>query len=242
MTCSLPRPARVRAILLENAGAKTLVLDAATEAAPGQFVMLWLPRLDEKPFSLVEGDPLTITVARVGPFTQAVHALQIGDRLWWRGPMGQGFEIEGQRLLLVGGGYGAAPLVFLARRAMIRGSEVVVALGARTGGELLLMDRLHHLGARVLVTTEDGSAGQRGVVTDLVEALLAQGGGETGPVDSLYGCGPEAMLTGLQKLSQRYGIPAQLSWEAYMRCGMGLCGSCGREGRLVCWDGPVFRT
>jgi len=235
MSCFLPGPARIRAIQMENAHTKTFVLDAATEATPGQFVMLWLPRLDEKPFSVLEDDPLTITVARVGPFTQAAHRLQVGDRLWWRGPLGHGFRIEGERLLLVAGGYGAAPLAFLARRAVTRGCRVTAALGARTGQELLLVDRFCDLGVRVLVATEDGSAGRRGVVTDLVETLLVEG-----QEDVLYGCGPEGMLMALEELGHRYGIPTQLSWEAYMRCGMGLCGSCERGGRLVCRDGPVF--
>ena len=138
MSDSLPRPARISAIEMESALSRTLVLDAALEAEPGQFVMLWLPRLDEKPFSLVESDPLTITIACVGPFTRVAHSLKIGDQLWWRGPFGRGFRIRGRRLLLAGGGYGAAPLVFLARRARIEGCEVVMIVGARTSGELLL--------------------------------------------------------------------------------------------------------
>ncbi|MEA3345923.1 MAG: dihydroorotate dehydrogenase electron transfer subunit [Chloroflexota bacterium] len=235
MSFSLPRPACIRAIEIENARTKTFVLDAAVEATPGQFVMLWLPRLDEKPFSLVGDDPLTVTITRVGPFTQAVHELRVGDRLWWRGPLGHGFQIEGQRLLLVGGGYGAAPLVFLARRAVALGCEVTAALGASTADELLLGDSFYDLGVEVLITTEDGSTGQRGVVTDLVETLLAKE-----QADFLYGCGPEGMLTSLEELGRRYGIPTQLSWEAYIRCGMGLCGSCERDGKLVCQDGPVF--
>jgi dihydroorotate dehydrogenase electron transfer subunit len=112
---------------------------------------------------------------------------------------------------------------------------MTVAVGARTSQELLLIDRFNDLGARVLVATEDGSMGQAGIVTDLVEPLLARRA-----VDTLYGCGPEGMLTALQQLGRHYDVPTQLSWEAYMRCGMGLCGSCEREGRLVCWDGPVF--
>jgi dihydroorotate dehydrogenase electron transfer subunit len=235
MSGSLPRLARIGAIEVENARTRTLVLNGAVQATPGQFVMLWLPRLDEKPFSLVESDPLTITIACVGPFTRAAHSLQVDDRLWWRGPFGHGFRIRGQRLLLAGGGYGAAPLAFLARCARDQGCEVVVIVGARTSGELLLTDRLRGLGVRVLVATEDGSAGQTGMVTDLVEPLLAEQA-----VDTLYGCGPEGMLTALEELGHSYGVPTQLSWEAYMRCGMGLCGSCDRAGRLVCWDGPVF--
>lgn len=237
MSYSLPHPAHIRAIQIENAHTRTFVLEAAIEAVPGQFVMLWLPRLDEKPFSLVDDAPLTITVARVGPFTQAVHGLRVGDRLWWRGPLGNGFQIEGEKLLLVGGGYGIAPLAFLARRSVAQGCQVTVALGVSTGEELILVDRFAELGVRVLVATEDGSVGQRGMVTELAEMLLAEGW-----ADSLYGCGPEGMLVALEELGQRYGIPTQLSWEAYIRCGVGLCGSCARGGKLICRDGPVFRA
>jgi dihydroorotate dehydrogenase electron transfer subunit len=242
MTYSLPCPARVHGIQIENARTKTFVLDTAVEATPGQFVMLWLPGLDEKPFSLVAGDPLSVTVACVGPFTRAAHGLQVGDRIWWRGPLGQGFQINSQRLLLVGGGYGAAPLVFLARRAVAQGCDVTVTLGAHTEADLLLVDRFHDLGVRVLTATEDGSAGHRGMVTDLVDTLLARGAGSAEPVDALYGCGPVGMLAALERLGQHRAIPTQLSWEAYMRCGMGLCGSCQHHGRLLCWDGPVLKT
>jgi dihydroorotate dehydrogenase electron transfer subunit len=112
---------------------------------------------------------------------------------------------------------------------------VLAAVGARTSSELLLIDRFRGLGASVLVATEDGSSGRQGMVTDLVEPLL-----ERREVDALYGCGPEGMLAALEDMARVHGIPTQLSWEAYIRCGLGLCGSCHREDRLVCWDGPVF--
>lgn len=237
MSDSLPRPIRISAIEVESALSKTFVLDAALEAEPGQFVMLWLPRLDEKPFSLMESDPLTISIACVGPFSQAAHSLQVGDRLWCRGPLGRGFGLRGRRVLLVGGGYGVAPLAFLGRRARADGREVLVAIGAKTSSELLLLDRFRDLGATLLIATEDGSSGQPGLVTDLVEPLL-----EGREVDALYGCGPEGMLATLEDMAREHGVPTQLSWEAYIRCGLGLCGSCHREGRLVCWDGPVFEV
>lgn len=234
----LPQPARILAIRDENARTKTFVLDAHLDASPGQFVMAWLPRLDEKPFSLVDGDPATITVARVGPFTEALHRLQVGDKIWLRGPLGRGFELCGERLLLVGGGYGVAPLDFLARRALADSRHVVVAIGARTSSDLLFVERFRERGVEVLIATEDGSVGQRGLVTSVAEPVL-----ECGRVDTLYACGPHGMLAALERLAGTYGVPAQLSWEAYMRCGIGLCGSCEHEGaRLLCVDGPVLRS
>ena len=223
-------------IHVENARTKTFVFDAAWQAEPGQFLMAWLPRFDEKPFSLVDDDPVTITVAAVGPFTTLLHRLGPGDRVWLRGPFGQGFRGEGGRWLGVGGGYGVAPLSFLARRARAQGRAMTVVIGARTAADVLFADRLRTEGAEVRVTTEDGSRGTRGLVTTEVEPLLA-----SGQYDGLYACGPHGMLTALEDLARRYAIPAQLSWEAYMRCGLGLCGSCEHDGRLLCRDGPVIR-
>lgn len=231
----LPHAARIRQVIIENARTKTFVLDASFDARPGQFIMLWLPGFDEKPFSLAGADPVTITVARIGPFTTLLHECRAGDRLWFRGPFGHGFEIAGQRLLLVGGGYGVAPLGFLARRALGRGCRITVAVGARTATDLLLVQHFTELEVKLRLTTEDGSAGQCGLVTDAIEPLLV-----AGEIDTLYGCGPHGMLQALDTLCRKHGVPAQLSWEAYMRCGIGLCGSCEHAGRLLCVDGPVL--
>ena len=234
-TGGLPRPARIAKVVEENARVKTFVLRTSLEAEPGQFVMVWLPGVNEKPFSLVDAAPLTLTVARVGPFTGALHRLRAGDRLWFRGPLGRGFELVGERLLLVGGGYGVAPLAFLARRAREAGCAVTAVIGARTGDDLLFESRLARLGCRVVAATEDGSAGVRGLAADVAAELLSQGG-----FDAVYACGPEAMLDRLAEVCMGRRIPCQLSREGYMRCGLGICGSCQREGLLVCRDGPVF--
>ncbi len=231
----LPTPAAITAIHQENARTKTFIFDLRWRAQPGQFLMAWLPRFDEKPFSLVDDDPVTLSVTAVGPFTRLLHRLAVGDRVWLRGPLGHGFELAGQRLLAVGGGYGAAPLSFLTRRAVADGRAITVVAGARTAGDLVLLERLAREGAEVRVATEDGSAGKRGLVTDVVGPLLAAGGW-----DRLYACGPDGMLRALEKLARDYRVPAQLSWEAYMRCGIGLCGSCEHDGRLLCLDGPVL--
>ncbi len=231
-----PRAIRVIRVIRESPRVHTLILDARIEAQPGQFVMAWLPGYEEKPFSLAEADPVTLTVARVGPFSTALHALQPGDRVWIRGPLGRGFTIEGQRILLIGGGYGVAPLAFLAREAIARGVEVTALTAARRAEDVLYADRFRDLGASVVVATEDGSAGERGQAPEVAARLLS-----SGVYDALYGCGPEGMLEGLRALAATFGIPAQLSYEAYMRCGIGLCGSCEREGVVLCLEGPVLR-
>ena len=96
--------------------------------------MIWLPGIGEKPYSILNNDPFSIAVTSVGPFSSALFDLNIGSRIWARGPFGQGFKLEGSRHLLVGGGYGAAPLLFLAVRARSRNDDVKVCLGARSAG------------------------------------------------------------------------------------------------------------
>ncbi len=236
MRTSFPQPARIGQVIVESAKVKTFVLEASLEAEPGQFVMVWLPGVNEKPFSLVEADPLTLTVARVGPFTSEMHRLGIGDRLWFRGPLGRGFDLVGKNLLLVGGGYGVAPLAFLARRARETGCEVTALVGAKTKSELILESRFSELGCRVVLTTEDGSAGVQGLTACVADDLLSRGS-----FDAVYACGPEAMLDRLAEICTAQGVPCQLSMEGYMRCGLGICGSCQKDGLLVCREGPVFR-
>ena len=233
----------ITAIHSENYRTKTLVFDRALPSEPGQFVMAWLPDVDEKPYSIAGADPFSMTVVAVGPFSEALHVLQQGDRLWIRGPLGQGFrlptQLVGKHILLAGGGYGVAPLHFLAQRAIASGVMVDVCIGARTADDVLSVDAFERLGAAVHVTTDDGSLGHQGLVTVAVEAAIAAHSPTT-----VYGCGPVPMLEAVELLFRSRGIPHQLSWEARMRCGMGLCGECevhGREkdGWLACVDGPV---
>ncbi len=233
----LPRSARLLEVRSENYRTKTFVLDAALGAQPGQFAMLWLPGLDEKPFSLLDSDPLAFTIAAVGPFTRALHTLAAGDKVWFRGPFGTGFTARGRDHVLVGGGYGAAPLLLLAREMLALGDRVRVVLGARTAADLLLVDATRHASAEVHVTTDDGSAGTRGRVTDVVGPMFV-----ADRPDRLYACGPHPMLHALEALCLEHRVPAQLSWEAYMRCAIGICGSCEHDGRLLCADGPVLES
>ena len=244
----LPTATSIIEIHQENYRTKTFVLDMKLEATPGQFVMVWLPRFDEKPFSLVNTNPVTLMITAVGPFSHLVHERQVGEPLWLRGPFGQGFQVlpQQKQLILVGGGYGVAPLYWLARTQINRAEQIDVIIGARTAEDILyarhfeqLITQLEESGSPTKLqlhqTTEDGSAGISGRVMAVVEPLV-----ETGAVDGICACGPHGMLTALQTLGQTVGIPCQLSWEAYMRCGIGICGACEHEGKVLCLDGPVL--
>ena len=231
----------------ENRTTNSLVFNKPLiDAQPGQFVMVWLPDIGEKPYSILNNEPFSFAVASVGPFSEALNSLGIGSRVWARGPFGCGFRLDGRRHLMVGGGYGAAPLLFLARQARGRKDEVEVCLGARSAGDVLMADAFYELGCEVRITTEDGSLGEKGKVTQALDLALHHKG-----ADSLYACGPVAMLSALAEIARQKNIAAQLSWEAQMRCGIGLCGSCELEeevriaagipkGWLTCKDGPVY--
>jgi dihydroorotate dehydrogenase electron transfer subunit len=230
----LPKTVRISQVIEETWTVKTFVLDDRIEAEPGQFVMLWLPGVDEKPISIAAPDPLTLTVARIGPFSAALHQRRAGDVLSWRGPFGQPFALEAARpALLVGGGYGAAPLYYLAQRAMAQGLATTVALGARRAEDLVCVQRFRDLGVKLLLATEDGSQGYQGYVTGAILDQLTGG-------PAIYACGPEGMLVALRQLCREHALPGQLSVERYMKCGFGICGQCALDDLLVCADGPVL--
>lgn len=241
---TLPTPFTIRAVYAENYRTKTFVLDGKLDAYPGQFVMAWLPRFDEKPFSLVNADPITIMVTAIGPFSRLLHEKQPGDRLWIRGPFGHGFRVDAavKHPVLVAGGYGVAPLFWLARTQMGIAERISVIVGARSGMEILYSAQFSQLAAMAsstyldwIATTEDGSEGIPGRVVDALVPML-----DAGIVGGIYACGPHGMLAALDDLGWRYNVITQLSWESYMRCAVGICGACEHDGQLLCLDGPVL--
>ena len=245
---TLPQAVKIVDVRSENAYTKTFTLDCDLTAAPGQFVMAWLPEHQDKPFSLAGVEPVKLTIAAVGPLSRAIHQCQVGDLLWIRGPLGQGYQFDFDaptHLLMVGGGYGVAPLLYLSRLALAQGHQVTMVIGARSEADLLLADAFNELGVSLWLTTEDGSVGMQGRVTDAVTQIF-----ETPSVDvtesvkptTLYACGPTGMLSALATQCERENVAVQLAWEAHMRCGIGLCGSCEvGAGWLTCLDGPMFQ-
>ena len=237
MSDSTHRAFRVTRVVREGSAGCTLVLDGALPAEPGQFVMAWLPGVEERPYTIMDDDPLSLTVAAVGPFSRSLCALHVGGRLWARGPLGHGFAPAGTRHLLVGGGSGVASLTLLAQRALARGDQVIAAIGARTAGQLMLDWRLAELGAQVIIATDDGSRGYHGTVLEAARAHI-----ERRWPEAVYACGPEPMLRALAQATEAAGLPCFVSLERVMRCGLGVCGNCHCGDRLVCRDGPVFEA
>jgi dihydroorotate dehydrogenase electron transfer subunit len=200
--------------------------------------MLYVPGLDEVPLALadVEGDAISVLVKAVGECTRAICELREGSLIGVRGPYGHGFDLQVGRSLLVGGGVGAAPLLFLAKRLAGLGCEIRAVLGAATAEELAVADAFA-AHSEVEVSTDDGSAGVMGLASGVAARRIL---GEE--FDCVYACGPEAMLVRLVDNCAKRRVRIQVSLERWIKCGMGICGSCVLDplGQLVCLDGPVF--
>ncbi|MFO7697258.1 MAG: dihydroorotate dehydrogenase electron transfer subunit [Anaerolineae bacterium] len=235
MSDGIYRVHRIVQRLDEGEVGATLVLDGVLDSEPGQFVMMWLPGVEERPLAVMNDNPLSLTIRDVGPFTHAATSLQPGDRVWVRGPYGNGFAHQSDRMLLVGGGSGIASLTLLAKRGLERGSDVRVALGARTAAQFMLDWRFVELGVPVIAATDDGSSGHRGTIVSAIESLI-----QAGWPGAVYACGPEPMLIALVQRLRNTPIPLYVSLERSMKCGFGVCGNCHCGDRLVCRDGPVF--
>ena len=235
-----PRIVRIREIREENPTVKTFVfLDKhCAEANSGQFVMVWVPGVDEVPMSLssINSDGLSsITVAKVGEATQALHQRKVGDVLGIRGPYGNGFALTSGKVMIVGGGTGLVPLMSLAESLAGLSAKISFLAGAKTRDELFFLERIKTTVSKVDVTTEDGSYELKGLVTDLAEQILKKEG-----FDMIYACGPEKMMLKMFLLAEQYNTPFQASLERYIRCGIGICGSCCIGRYRICKDGPVF--
>lgn len=208
---------------------------------PGQFLMAWIPGVDEIPLALSfiaskKQQEYGITVVRVGTATEMFHSLNMNEVFGIRGPYGNGFSINNaRRILIVGGGIGMAPLAPAAEYARQQRKGVQVLLGAKTASALLFEHRMRELNIKVSVSTDDGTAGEKALVTELAEDAI-----EKNKYDLVLGCGPEPMLVKLVELCNERKIEVQVSLERYMKCGVGVCDSCAMNGFHVCKDGPVF--
>jgi dihydroorotate dehydrogenase electron transfer subunit len=238
--------ARVGRIIEESDKVRTIELNTRLLCEPGQFLMVWIPGVGERPMSIGNNDPLTISVANVGKVSSEIHKLQPGDLLSFRGPLGNGFKIQDtwKRILVVGGGYGVVPLFFLSRMATSNKIQSLAVIGARTKADVVYEKKMFANTAETFITTDDGSMGAKGNVMVEVTRLLEtgetkQGTGNRVP-DAVFCCGPERMMLAVARECLKHEIPCQVSLERYMKCGLGICGSCDINGKSVCRDGPVF--
>ena len=244
MKANRMRTPRILNVKTESLTVKTFTFkdETCTNAVPGQFLMLWIPSVDEIPLSVsdvTEEGSVSVTVAKVGEATEALHRKGKGDLIGIRGPFGKGFTVKKGNVLVVGGGTGLAPLRFLTRKLLEKGAKITFMMGAKTKTELLFLEKIERLLAKhhgkLLAATEDGSFGEKGMVTEFLEKTLS-----SKKFNIVYACGPEPMLVEIFHKVKKHGIPFEASLERLMRCAIGICGSCVLGKYRVCRDGPVF--
>jgi dihydroorotate dehydrogenase electron transfer subunit len=261
MTGDSQRAESVSARVLRHApfaaGYREISFEAPTIAAraqPGQFVHLRVPRLHQRllrrPFSIYrsEGGEVAVLYKVVGAGTASLAEVAAGEAVSLIGPLGNGFPAPdaGATPVAVAGGYGVAPLSFLASRLGVRG---VAFIGAARAADVLCAADFERLGWDVRVTTEDGSLGRRGLVTDALDRWAGERAG--GPEPELFACGPDGMLRAVGERAVAQGWKAWLSLDKRMGCGMGACLACVQRLRFadgheawarVCREGPVFEA
>ena len=232
----------------------------AQNAVPGQFVNIkvnneFVPFL-RKPFSVCRRNEkegwIEVLWKIVGKGTEIMSRYQRNEIVNIVGPLGRGYDIppDLQTALLVGGGLGVAPLPFLCEEVRKLGKSVEVFLGAKSENELSMVEAFKDLGVEVYLTTEDGSLGKSGLVTEILRERLNELMSLQGVY--LYSCGPNPFLQAMMNFSEERGIVGEVAIETMMGCGFGICVGCpvrvrdGRAGeglfKLTCIDGPVFNT
>jgi len=222
----------------------------AQSAVPGQFIHVRCGDdrdfILRRPFSIhqvIVPDSIEILFNVVGSGTEWLSNLAIKESVDILGPLGKGFDLanESEKAMLVAGGMGIAPLMFLAKKLVEAHVKVSIVMGAASREQLLDYMDFKRLSFRVTVATEDGSQGTKGLVTDLLNAAIA-----SDKPTIIYACGPKAMLKEVSLIAKEVDIRCQVALEELMACGVGVCLSCVTETiegyKKVCSSGPVFQS
>ena len=212
--------------------------DMANITRPGQFVQLRVPGFYlRRPISVCDFNEtsLTLIYKAIGHGTEAMTQMQPGEEVDLLTGLGNGYTVKPCKPLLIGGGCGVPPLYKLCKVFAAQGIKPQVVLGFNSEDEVFLEDEFKALGANVTVTTVDGSCGEQGFATQAADEL---------DFDTVYACGPDAMLKAVFALCERRGLSGQFSLEERMACGFGACMGCTIHttggAKRVCADGPVF--
>jgi dihydroorotate dehydrogenase electron transfer subunit len=222
--------------------------EIAKFAEPGQFAMMWLLGVDEKPMGIAGANQKTgeiiFAVAKVGPATTAFHKLKKGDKIGIKGPFGKGFTIKGKNIAIIGGGTGIAPTKFLIEHSLTMGINVTLIHGARSKNELAFREYFEKLekekkNFHYKPSTDDGSHGFKGFATECLQDSIDN----EITFNQMYTCGPELMMYAAWNIATQQTIPIEACLaDRYFKCAIGLCGQCTVDpvGLRLCIDGPVF--
>jgi dihydroorotate dehydrogenase electron transfer subunit len=226
---------------------RTFIFEGTLNAQPGQFCMLWIPGVDEKPFSIARDydEEIWLTICNIGETTNKLFTLQKGEKIGLRGAFGHGFTIDPplkeknsespKNIILIGGGYGTAPLHYAGKKHKENNHNVTMIIGARTKNLVMHQKWSEETGFRTLIATNDGTQGKEGFTTHILEDII-----QSEKIDLVQTCGPEKMMKIIAEICIEKNIPCEVSIERYMKCGFGICGQCVTEsGEKMCQSGPV---
>lgn len=226
--------------------------EIAIMCEPGQFVHVKVNSLSSpllrRPLSIYDADKklgsITLLYKVVGEGTGLLTRVSTKEYIDVMGPLGKGFNIKppGGQILMIGGGVGIAPLIYLARVLKEKNYQIKVLHGTASRRDLVAFQKLREIGVDFLPATEDGSAGHKGLVTELLNKKI-----NPAQIDFIYSCGPEVMMSAVAQYALKNNIPGQVSLEEHMACGVGACLGCARKLKStdedfvkICKDGPVF--
>ena len=227
-----------------------LVLEApliAGKARPGQFVIVRVREQGERiPLTIADFDPdkttITLVFQEAGKTTSLLAAMKKGDNLLdLLGPQGNPTEIiKYGNALVIGGGIGVAPVYPLARALKEKGNQVISIIGFRSQEHIFWEDKMSAVSSRLIIATNDGSYGKKGLVTDRLKEMIDSGE----KIDIVFAIGPAVMMRAVAEMTRPAGIKTIVSLNSLMVCGMGMCGACrvevGGSTRFTCMDGPDF--
>ena len=240
------RIVQIEEIISETPTVKTLVFKDRLSyfAKPGQFLMIWIPRIEEIPMSVMINSKegyAAVTIRKFGVGSTALFDRKKGDLIGLRGPYGNRFILRKKyrKILIIGGGTGLVPLLRLVSFASKEKVRSTIVMGAKTKAEVFFEKITKNIirgnNCSLLVCTDDGSYGIKGTTVTLMSKLVRDES-----FDCVFTCGPELMMKAVLDISNQNSIPVQASLERYMKCGIGICGSCCLDSSLVCQDGTVF--
>ena len=232
MRTDVPKIMEIVDIVNEGKGQKSFFFKEKLESKPGQFIMVWLPGVDEKPMAISYQNKtgFAFTSQVVGKFTSALDKLKKSAKLGIRGPYGNGFSTKGNACVIAGG-VGMSSVSTLIEKL----KNPTIIYGARSKEHLIYLKRFKNKNLKLC--TDDGSYGKKGFTTDILKEQL-----KNNKIKIVYTCGPEIMMKKVLDICNKRNIECEASVERYMACGFGVCGKCMVNDKIVCIDGPVFNS
>ena len=246
----IPQIMEINEVVQEAKRQKSFFFKYPIKCKPGQFIMVWIPGIDEKPMAISysRNNEFAFTSQAIGKWTNTLDKFKKGDKVGIRGPYGNFFSTK-NNACVVGGGVGMASVSTLIDAL----KNPLIINGARSKERLIYLKRYKN--KNMIVTTDDGSYGSKGFTTDILDIMLSKNKAQNSAISKkqkialreqffdisiVYACGPEIMMKKIFEICNKYKVECEASLERMMKCGFGVCGACMVNDKIVCIDGPVF--